>query len=334
MLYFLPFLCSFLLVALGIALFLRLRRGVATGGSRTEKGREDRKKHISRFGGFIAGGVFLGVFIVYPPLVLTRDVWGLIIGCLGMLVLGVWDDIQPLPAKWQLFFQTVIVLVVILYFGVYITDIPSPLGGRIELLGTFGFILSVVFATAWFLLIINALNWSDGIDGVAPGTVVLAGLAFFSVALRPEVMQPPVAILALALAGAYLGLFLFNIHPARIFSGTAGVFVAGFAIAYLSLFAGAKIATAFLVLALPVADALRVLWFRFRSRDCLTQGDTRHIHFALMRYGWGERVVGLFLLGFVGLTTVATLVLETSGKMVVFGIWGILLVASIYILRK
>jgi UDP-GlcNAc:undecaprenyl-phosphate GlcNAc-1-phosphate transferase len=143
---------------------------------------------------------------------------------------------------------------------------------------------------------------------------VLAALALFAVSLRPEVYQPPVAIIALALAGSYLGLFLFNWYPARIFSGTAGVFVAGFAIAYLSIFAGMKIATAFLVLGIPILDALWVIWKRFQLGESLAHPDKKHLHHWLLTLGWDEKMVSFFLLSIVFILTSSTFVFEKGGK--------------------
>lgn len=334
-LYFFPFLVSLMLTGVGIYVFLFFGKKYGAGTvDRGEEGR-DGTKNISRLGGAIAGGVFLTALFLDPALYITPDVWGLIAGCAGMLLLGIRDDAKALGWKWQLLSQGVIVFLIIFFFGVHISDVPNMLGGRIFFEGPWGLLLGSALAGIWFLLIINALNWSDGIDGVAPGTVVLASLALFAVSLRPEVYQPPTAIMALALAGSYLGLFLFNIHPARIFSGTAGVFMAGFAIAYLSIFAGMKIATAFLVLGIPILDALWVMLQRYRSGSALTHPDKRHLHFALLASGWSERRTSFFLLGTIALATGATLVFGTLGKVVaVLALIGVFLILALKLKKR
>lgn len=314
--YFFPLFFSLVLSATSIGVFLWFQKKYFILPSiRREAGREHKNK-ISRWGGVIVGMVFLLTVLMEPSLRLTYDVWGLLVGCLGMLFLGACDDRKPLGWKWQLFFQGIIIISVIGFFNVYISDLPNPFGGRILFSGETGIFFGMGVTLVWFLLVINALNWSDGVDGVAPGTVVLVGLALFAISMRPEVFQPPVAILSLALVGAYFGLFIFNMHPAKIFSGTTGVFVGGFAVAYLSIFAGMKIATAFLVLGIPILDAVRVLWQRFQSGEALTHPDKRHIHHRLLSLGWNEKIVSVFLLGVIFLITLLTFLLGTVGKII------------------
>lgn len=329
-LYFFPFFFAFLASGVGIAgiLFLH-KRFLLFRGKRIERGREGGK-NVSRLGGVAAGLAFLATLFLDPSLVLTRDIWGLVAGCFGMLLVGWWDDVRPMGWKGQLAAQAGIVSAILLFFGVSLHDIPNPFGGRIFFEGALLYV-GVIVSIGWFLLIINALNWSDGIDGVAPGVVVLSALAFFALSLRPEVYQPPVAILALALLGAYLALFISNMHPAKIFSGTAGVCVAGFAIAYLSLFAGAKLATALVVLTIPIADLLRVVLVRYRSGVPVALPDARHVHYRFLRSGWSERGASFFLLTVAAVAAFSTLVFGTIGKI---GILGVLCLCFFLVLRR
>ncbi len=140
----------------------------------------------------------------------------------------------------------------------------------------------------------------------------------FFLSLKPEVNQPPVALLACAAFGAVLGFLLFNLHPARILAGTAGSFLVGFLIATLAVIAGTKIATALLVLILPVTDALFVIGARLRAGVSIFEADERHLHYRLRALGWGERqIVTFFILltGSIGLLSLATVAL---GKFVTF----------------
>lgn len=314
-LYVFPLFFSFILSIASLGMFILLEKYLYLPRRiRQELGRES--SNISRWGGSIVVAVFVGTLFFDPSLQITKDVWGLILGCLGMLLLGFWDDVRPVGWRTQLLIQVVIVLTVVFIFEISILNIPNPFGDRIILEGEWGLFFGSVFAGMWFLLLMNALNWSDGVDGIAPGIVVMAALAFFALSLRPEVFQPPVAIISLALAGAYLGLFLFNMHPAKIFTGTAGVFVAGFTIAYLSIFAGAKIATGFLVLGLPVLDAFWVMWQRNRAGVPLASPDKRHLHHILLMRGWSKRRVSFFILGFVSIFALSTFMSDTIGKVV------------------
>ena len=313
-LFLFPLAFSFSVSVLGIFFLLRLlRKFPCIGTWRNEKGRE-RMKTVSRFGGAVTAFAFLGTIFCDPSLRLTWDIVGLLAGCVGMFFVGMWDDIFPLGWRTQLFAQLSIVVCVVLFFHMGVSSLPF-FGGRVS----FGLFPGGIFAVVWFLLVINALNWSDGIDGVAPGVITLSALAFFAVSMRPEVFQPPVAIVALALLGSYAGLFLFNAYPAKVFSGTTGVFVAGFAIAYVSLFAGAKIATALLVLAIPIADLFRVIAVRYRLGRSITHPETvTHAHYQLLRFGWSERGTGVFLVSVAALASFSSFFLHTGGKMTLF----------------
>ncbi len=314
-LYIFPLVFSLVLSVAGLGIFTSLEKYFSFfKRTRQELGRES--SDISRWGGWVVVVVFIATLFFDPSLQITKDIWGLIFGCLGMLLLGILDDVKPVGWKTQLFTQTMIVLVVIFVFGISILNIPNPFGDRIIFWGAWGVFFGSMLAGVWFLLLMNALNWSDGVDGVAPGIVVIVALAFFMLSLRTEVFQPPVAIISLAFLGSYLGLFFFNMYPAKIFTGTAGVFVAGFAIAYLSIFAGAKIATAFLVLGLPVLDALWVVWKRNQAGVSWVSPDKRHLHHILLARGWSERSVSFFILGFVSICALSTFLSDTVGKVI------------------
>jgi UDP-GlcNAc:undecaprenyl-phosphate GlcNAc-1-phosphate transferase len=132
----------------------------------------------------------------------------------------------------------------------------------------------------------------DGVDGVA-GSVSLVGFfAIFLLSLRPEVNQPPVAILAVIATGVTAGFLFFNMPPARFIAGTSGAYFWGLLLGTLSIFAGTKIATTTLVLAVPILDALWVMIERWRHGVSVFQGDTRyHLHYRLREYGWSDRSI-------------------------------------------
>lgn len=321
-----PFFFSLFLSLFLISIFLFVWRKYSFFLTEREDPGRDHKKNIPRWGGSIVGVVFLLTIFLDPFLEKTPDICGLLFGCLGMFFLGVRDDLRSLDWKWQLVFQGMVIFLVVYFFDARILDLPNPLGGRIFFgEGVISVFLGGLVTFVWFLVVMNALNWSDGIDGVASGTVLLAALALLLVSMRPEVFQPPVAILASALLGSYLGLFLFNMYPAKIFSGTTGVFIAGFSIAYISIFAGMKMATAFLVLGVPILDAFWVLWKRFRSGESLAHPDKKHLHFQLLNSGWGERKVSFSLLGVIAFATGATFLFGTTGK-----IFSILILVSVF----
>ena len=298
--------------------------------TRKERGREESFQSIFfRFGGALAFLIFFFSIIGNSHLVFTPDIFGLFLGAVAIFVLGTWDDVKPIFWKWQLYWQCVIVFFTVFLANIQIASIPSLFGeGRIFFVNEWEF-LGYAFAFFWFLLVMNSLNWIDGVDGLAPGIIVLSGISIAAVSLRPEVFQPPIFLLAGILCAIFFGLWLFNIHPAKIISGTTGVFVSGFILAYLSLYAGAKLATLFLVLALPILDVFRVIFWRIILWKPCAMPDKNHIHHTLLMKGWNTKYVVFFLLCVVALSSFVTLILETRGKILALFFLGILFFGGI-----
>jgi UDP-GlcNAc:undecaprenyl-phosphate GlcNAc-1-phosphate transferase len=173
---------------------------------------------------------------------------------------------------------------------------------------------TVPITVLWIVLVTNAVNLIDGIDGLAAGTSAIALLTIAVIA--HGFGYPTVSAFAVALVGACVGFLIFNVHPASIFLGDAGSLFLGFAIAVLSTYARAKESTGaitigtLLIVALPVGDtlfAIRRRYFRglavgsWRSHLAgmtrVFQPDRNHIHHRLLRVGLGQRGVAWALYG-------------------------------------
>lgn len=245
----------------------------------------DNKK-ISRLGGAAIIFSFVLTLFFNSNIVFDHLTLVMLIGLMTIFILGVLDDVWELNWKIQLFFQ-VIIIFSIFYYGIQIEFITNPFGGLI----LFNLLTSFIFTLIWMLVIINAVNWSDGIDGLMGGIIFFASVALFFLSLRPDVNQPPLAIISVVLAGSILGFLIFNFPPAKIFAGTGGSFFTGFLIAVLAIFAGAKIGTTLLVLIIPLTDALFVVWQRFKNKQSLFKADMRHLHHQLIQLGWSQRKI-------------------------------------------
>ncbi|MDP3957782.1 MAG: undecaprenyl/decaprenyl-phosphate alpha-N-acetylglucosaminyl 1-phosphate transferase, partial [bacterium] len=103
-------------------------------------------------------------------------------------------------------------------------------------------------------------------------------------------------------------------YPARILAGTVGSMFLGFLVATLAVIAGTKIATALLVLSLPIADAFFVIWQRLREGVSIFQPDKRHLHYKLMELGWSERRIAWFFFGVTALIALIALNTQALGK--------------------
>lgn len=311
-----PFLIAFLLMIFWCSIFL----GIPFFGKRLWRSgkRHQGKELLPRLGGVAMCFAFLGAIVLDDHLVLTRDIWGLIIAGMIACLIGLWDDFSELSFKTQSFLQ-VSLAVILFIFGARITTVRNPFGDAVvfsdhPLAILFGFLLLFL----WLILVMNAVNWLDGLDGLLGGISLITFIIIFFLSLKPEVNQPPIAILAVIGAGITLGFLIFNIYPARILAGTSGSLFIGLFITALAVIAGTKIATALLVLSLPIADALWVIGERIRSGESIFHPDQRHLHYKLRELGWTERqIAGFFfaLTAFVGAIALHT---EALGKFIAF----------------
>lgn len=312
-----PLLMGFALSASFCLLFLFLP--LFQGRSWRQGVRHAGKKSLPRLGGIAMLFGFVLTVVFDSSLVISREILGLLVGGVLVGLVGLWDDFRELSFKAQGFFQVAIATILFI-FGVHITTIKNPLGEELVLAGQgmLPVLLGFVVLLVWMLLVMNAVNWLDGLDGLLGGVSTITFLSIFFLSLKPEVNQPPVAILAVAAVGVTLGFLFFNFHPARILAGTAGSMFLGFLIAALAVIAGTKIATALLVLSLPVADALWVIGERLYAGVSIFQSDQRHLHYKLRDLGWSERHVAWFFSLLTGLIAVIALSTEALGKFVAF----------------
>ncbi len=296
--------------------------------------RHIHKRDVSRWGGVAIIFSFIIAILLNENLVISAPLWGMIWGSLIILVVGVWDDWREIDWRWQLFFQIVAVGLIFM-FGAKIDYVSNPFGGVIYFNTPMKAILGTTLGIVWALILMNALNWLDGIDGLSGGVSFIATLTIFFLALKPEVNQPPVAIIAMAFAGGLLGFLLFNFYPAKIMAGTGGAFFMGFVLAGLSIFAGTKIATTLLVLTIPLLDFFWVIVGRLKSGKSIFQPDQSHLHHSLLKMGWSQRKITLFFYLITSLMAGLALSVSTTDKIVlVIFIAGCMLFVYGKIIRK
>ena len=260
------------------------------------------KKNIARFGGVAIIISFLIAIFLSGDLVFDNLKWGVIISCVVILFFGICDDLKNLSWKKQLLGQIIVVLIMI-YAGLSVDYIANPFGGaefRLDALQYSIFniqysILGSLFILFWIIGFMNVINWLDGLDGLAGGVGFIGAITLFFLSISNLVNQPPLGIISIALAGAILGFLFYNFHPAKIFMGTTGSMFLGFILAVLAIFSGGKIATVLLIMGFPILDAGWVIIQRAKSGKSIFKGDARHLHYKLLKQGWSQRKVVLFI---------------------------------------
>lgn len=266
---------------------------------------EGPKSHQAKSGTPTMGGIMIIAAITLATLAaapLTAGVWLALFVMLGHFALGFLDDYIKvvkkrnlgLKARQKLLGQIVIAVVVIFFaqheLGIA-TTVWLPLVHAELDIGLFYYplVLFVLVGTS------NAVNLTDGLDGLAAGTVTVAALAYMAVALAFSATG--LAVFAAAIAGASCAFLRFNHHPARVFMGDTGSLALGGAIAALGILTHTEILLAVIGIVF-VAEALsviiQVISFKTTGKRVFLMSPIHH-HFELK--GWQEtRVVYTFWL--------------------------------------
>ena len=214
---------------------------------------------------------------------LTTDassLWLLILGSTSFFLVGFADDLFNLSAMHRLCMQMSI-SAALWHFGLRIDALMIP-GVDAHSLGW----LSLPITMVWISGVVNAINWIDGLDGLAAGVCAIATANI--VVLSIFAAQPIVALSACALLGSLLGFLVYNYNPAEIFMGDGGAYFLGFMLASLCILGPQQIETSaasllpILVLAVPVGDMVSVIAARLYQKKSPFSADNLHIHHRLL----------------------------------------------------
>jgi UDP-GlcNAc:undecaprenyl-phosphate/decaprenyl-phosphate GlcNAc-1-phosphate transferase len=326
-----PFIVSFLTT---VAL-------IATGiffGKKIKWSKRDASRHIHQKGVVRLGGVAMVIafnlaILLNRDLVITAELYGVMVATLALLLVGLWDDLRELFWKIQFFFQVALAVAVFI-MGVRIYFITNPLtGGILNLDSGLGVIFSVILVIFWIVLMINSMNWLDGIDGLSGGITFIGALTIFFLSLKPEVNQPPMAILAMIVAGTALGFLIFNFHPSRILAGTTGSMFMGFILAVLAIFAGTKIATSIMVMSIPVIDFIWVMGERIKNKKSIFEPDMFHMHHKLLSLGWSQKKTAAYFYAITILISAVALNTRFIGKTITLLATAVIMAVSLLVIN-
>lgn len=303
-----PFVISFILSLSLTVLTISVYRSLGLVDKSTKK---DHPKHIHekpvpRGGGIPIFLSMLFAVIMFVPV--SSQLAGIFVGALILMILGVLDDIWGLSPYLRLFFG-ILVGGIVVFSGVGIDFVSNPFGeGLIHLDKVkyyFNFLGSERTLTVWAdLLAILWIVWSmnfvnmgaKGLDGQLPGVVLIAAVVMGLLSMRftGDANAVSSTYMAFSLAGAYGGLLVFNVYPQRIMPGWGGGSLAGYFLAVLSIFSGAKLATAIIVLGVPLMDVIYAILRRSAGGKSPVWGDDKHLHHRLLGLGWSRKSVALF----------------------------------------
>ena len=272
---------------------------------------------VAIFGSFMAVAGFAALLPKSTALALAlpaRTAFSIFGSALIIFLLGVYDDLRFVGPYWKFGIQAV--AAVLLYSGGVGVHQLDLLSAGHSLRAVLGLPLTVL----WVLLITNAFNLIDGLDGLAAGSAFFSTIVVFVTSLL--VPDATVTLLTIALAGVILGFLRFNFHPASIFLGDSGSMFIGFMLAALALTGSEKaptmIAVAIPVVAFgfPILDVLLAVSRRFLGGKPLFAGDRDHIHHKLLKRGLSQRGAVLVLYGVTTVFALLSLALLHGAEMI------------------
>jgi UDP-GlcNAc:undecaprenyl-phosphate GlcNAc-1-phosphate transferase len=225
----------------------------------------------------------------------TVHTWTILVGAAVIAAVGALDDVRELHPVLKLIGQ-IGAAVIAVKGGTVVTDVTLPFIGALQFPHEGG-TLTVI----WLVGMMNVVNFSDGVDGLAAGLCAIDGVAFAIIAFDLHV--DGAAILAALTAGAALGFLVHNFPPARVFMGDSGANLLGYLLGVASVIGSLKtnvvvaLVVPLVILAVPFLDAGFVIAKRLKYRRKPWVADTNHFHHRLARIGFSRRKTVAYLYG-------------------------------------
>jgi phospho-N-acetylmuramoyl-pentapeptide-transferase len=219
----------------------------------------------------------------------------------GVGILGAIDDFVNtrtgfgVRGRYKLVWQTVVAVLAAIYIQRHydLTGINVPLVGQFEI----PILLLVLFIAFAIVAASNAVNLTDGLDGLASGVLVFSFVAYLLIALVGvpglKLSQPELAVFCALLIGALMGFLWFNVHPAQIFMGDAGALALGATLAVVAVVTGQLLLLVIIGLvfvAETVSVILQIGSYQLRGKRIFRMAPLHH-HFELL--GWAEEKITL-----------------------------------------
>jgi UDP-GlcNAc:undecaprenyl-phosphate GlcNAc-1-phosphate transferase len=315
---------------------------------------EPRERGLSESSTPLLGGlaIFAGTLVaglIWLPAGFGKEhqLWHGVLLAAGVITLvGALDDRFELPPVVKLAGQ-IVAAVIVVHFGVAVKAITLPFVGTLAFpnagVTNAGPVLTVVGLVA----MMNVVNFSDGVDGLAAGVCTIIAGAMTVIAFDLGRQQP--GVLAALTAGAALGFLIFNFPPASSFMGDAGANLLGLLMGVITVEAAVKTAAVvsfvlpLILLAVPFLDTTFVVLKRLKYRQPIYRPDSEHFHHRMARIGFSSRRTIAYLyawtLMLAGLALALRFVpysdhkghLYTGWTLVMIGLGLIAVAASVYL---
>jgi len=306
----------------------------------------DRKIHLKPIPLGGGAGLLVSMFIAMAAvyffgwLNIDKEVmsllWGLLVAGIIIVFGGLIDDKFNLK-WWQQLLFPVAAVAIMLATGLEIPFVTNPFGEGLLYLDEIRFLgvsIGYIFLGIWLIGMMYTTKLLDGIDGLTSSISGIAALVIFVVSLTWDNTGSTTSFLAIALVGTTFGYLIWNWHPAKIFLGEGGSVYLGFMLGVLAIISGGKIATALLVMGIPILDVIWIIIRRLRAGTKLYKGDALHLHFRLLKTGLSQKQVVLFLSVLSLLFGSVSFFASTRGKLIALVVLIIVMIILALILNR
>ncbi len=215
-----------------------------------------------------------------------------------VVAIGFWDDTRGTSPWLKLFFQ---VAAAAGFVGLRVTSWSGEFQLYIETVPLEEYLIRFVLLTGWIVLLLNAINLIDGLDGLAAG---ITGIAAFWLLMANRPMENQFLTWTCAmLLGACIAFLFFNFNPASMFMGDTGALLIGLWIGAGSIegdfktISGLMLATPIVLLGIPLLEVASSFGRRLKKRQRIFQADSQHMHHRLLKLGFRHRSIVLFYYG-------------------------------------
>ncbi len=225
-----------------------------------------------------------------------HDLLGMLFGGTLIMLVGIWDDIMEMAPKRKFIAQIVVAGISMIY-GFVIPGFEVPFTHQYV---NVPLALGIPLTLLWYVGMMNAINFLDGLDGLLTGVTAISGVFLFTIALLHG--HTVAALVLCALVGGAVGFLPYNFNPAKIFLGDTGSLFIGYVFATVSIIITAKVAVTvsllvpLVALALPIVDTAAAIVRRTRAGKRITDADRGHFHHVLvLRFGLNVRQAVLLI---------------------------------------
>ena len=222
----------------------------------------------------------------------------LFVSSLVVVTIGFWDDTRGTHPWVKLFFQ---VVAAGSFVGLRVTSWSGDFQLYFETVPLEEYLIRFVVLTGWIVLLLNAINLIDGLDGLAAGITAIA--SFWLLLANRPMENHFLSWTCAMLLGACVAFLLFNFNPASMFMGDTGALLIGLWIGAGSIegdfktISGLMLATPIVLLGIPILEVVSSLGRRLKKRQRIFQADSQHMHHRLLKLGFRHRSIVLFYYG-------------------------------------